>query len=330
MNSMNQSMEQLLDTSLNLDGCSNSGCDELDCCPPLINFENYPTIFDESSIIDQTVPSSNFLLGPYKSERLSAIHENWSTDGYSSLPVEILQKSEIEFAKQITAWEAEDTKDFITTLDESCILDIESLESVDKIQESIYWSPPKLITTSAEIHNNNNCSTPKFTHSTPICSLNSSQIFSTNTFGGGPVEKYPKIMTQSCYGELPSSWNVVLIGGGGNGKSDDDEISVLNKSTDDLLKNDLPKNRKNKGGTQSLNTSFYEGCTSMNSSFIETKSMDSSMEISLNRIITEIPEDFSSSDGSKLNGWEGTNSTDIRVIADNGESIFFFKYAGTL
>lgn len=321
MNSMNQSMEQLLDTSLNLDGCSNSVCDELDCCPPLINFENYPTIQDD---VDQTVPS-NFVLGPYKSERLSAIHENWSTDGYSSLPVEILQKSEMEFAKQITAWEAEDTKDFMTTLDESCILDIESLESVHQIQEPIYWSPPKLITTSAEIHN----SSPKFT-STPIknlfdtksadSSLNSSQIFSTNTFGGGPVEKYPKIMTQSCYGELPSSWNVVVIGGN---KSDDDEISVLNKSTDDLLKNDLPKNRKAKGGTQSLNTSFYEGCNSMNSSFIETKSMDSSMEISLNRIITEIPEDFSSSDGSKLNGWEGSNSTDIRAIADNGESIFF-------
>lgn len=105
-----------------------------------------------SSIFDPlTAPSSpepNFMLGPYQQRRrlLSCIAENWpETDAYNSMTLDChesmldtdcfddnqLQLNETEpFA---CPSETDDPTDFIFTLDESCILDIESLEDVSEI-----------------------------------------------------------------------------------------------------------------------------------------------------------------------------------------------------
>lgn len=94
--------------------------------------------------LDQlTAPSSpelNFVLGPCQQRRrlLSCIAENWpETDMNSSLSMDDIDcfnsnRLDVDEIKSFTC-EMEDTADFITTLDESCILDIESLEDVSEI-----------------------------------------------------------------------------------------------------------------------------------------------------------------------------------------------------
>ncbi|XP_053671068.1 protein TANC2 [Anopheles nili] len=101
---------------------------------------------------DQLVP--DFVLGlphhcstPKKNGRPVSMYEPWTqSEAFRSLPAEVLRKAtkliDIDFETEASAiaaaasrscWEAEDATEFITTLDESAILDIESYEDLSHI-----------------------------------------------------------------------------------------------------------------------------------------------------------------------------------------------------
>lgn len=132
-------MDQLTETLLQSFYSQSHGFASKECCgsgPSSINLDQ-PTA--------RSSPEPNFVLGPYQQRRrlLSCIAENWpETDAYSSLPMDGHDAFDIDcFADnrldvdeiKSFACETEDAADFIITLDESCILDIESLEDVSKI-----------------------------------------------------------------------------------------------------------------------------------------------------------------------------------------------------
>lgn len=172
---------------------------------------------EASSTPEPIIGPLQFSLGPMQPRRrlLSCIVENWSeSDSYNSLPMEINKKNSIDFGntepkfigrdsngaliEKPLSWEAEDVTDYITTLDESCILDIESYEDIPKA--------------AAASNENKHYQFVENPNDPPICSsnrrvksmyeplMNITNQFSLTT--GSPVEKYPKIMTASCYGGL--------------------------------------------------------------------------------------------------------------------------------
>lgn len=132
-------MDQLTETLLQSFYSQSNGFASEECCssgPPSINFDQ---------LTAPSSPEPNFVLGPYQQRRrlLSCIAENWpETDVYNSLSMDDHDAFDTDcFADnrlnvdeiKSFACETEDAADFITTLDESCILDIESLEDVSKI-----------------------------------------------------------------------------------------------------------------------------------------------------------------------------------------------------
>lgn len=106
------------------------------------SFSSGPSSINLDPLTAPSSPEPNFILGPYQQRRrlLSCIAENWpETDVYSSLPMDDHDVFDTDCfnsdrlnVDEINSFacETEDATDFITTLDESCILDIESLEDV--------------------------------------------------------------------------------------------------------------------------------------------------------------------------------------------------------
>lgn len=323
---MDQSTEKLLISSNNSDS-------------PLFGISNYydssPSItYDlatnspEQSIISDILPT--FTLGAYRTRHLSCILENWSeSESYNSLPTEVTQKNDDSFNTMLDrkpmSWEAEDVTEYITTLDESCILDIESVERIDKIanEEKIAnpWSKTEYQTWS---HHTPNVGKPKMimadVHTTDtIDATDGSAIVKS----GVPVLKYPKIMTTSCYGALSNPFV---------DKSFDDMNSV-HKSTDELIHKNQPDdfiylnpmiNNQAKCRSPlptSLSNSFIDGTTSMNASFTESKSMQSSIEFSGTSTkttkINPLETSMISTDGSKYFGEEAVDQ--FEEVVDHGE-----------
>lgn len=401
---MDQSTERLLKTSINSDsplfGISNT-IDSAHSSPP-------PYIYDAPSpstsspdpsvfITDNTAPS--FALGPYRTRHLSCILENWSeSESYNSLPIEsTTQKNDDSFAglldhQKPMSWEAEDVTEYITTLDESCILDIESIEEIDQIpkeQQRHSWTSSTVHIDTINKHKNVHTLQPNHLqpqhhhhhhHQTQnnrqqtqsrqtnkyVCAATSitnlsnknishstdSLLYGTNVMikSGGPVEKYPKIMTTSCYGALsnnPFSDGKLMI-------SDD----IVHRSTDELLlKNNNNFNEdflylnppvlSNQPKCRSplpvsLSSSYCDGgTTSMNNSFYEQRSMQSSVDLAgcgssylsnsaqnagelPKTTINPLELSMISQDGTKLQ-WDET-IPNLKELVDNGEYLFIFLY----
>lgn len=214
-----------------------------------------------------------FSLGAFRTRHLSCILENWSeSESYNSLPIEATSPGlpDASFAAAIDAaatkplcWEAEDVEEYITTLDENCIRDIESIERLDQLMPPPKTWPRKRRAVQVELH-------PE-----PIeCQT------------GAPVEQYPTIMTASCYGSLDTSFEIASC-------VVQPELDVLDQLTQMLknteiepledylylnppILNNQPKCRSPL--PMSLNSSFCEGSISMNNSFYEPRSMQTSID----------------------------------------------------
>lgn len=246
-------------------------------------------------------PTPNFVPGPvhggYRTRHLSCILENWSeSESYTSLPATESAAAaaacdEAFAAAKPMSWEAEDVDEYITTLDESCILDIQSIERIDRID-------PHAVSMATMPRNRKNVQRVKADmHSVPDSLLS-----------GGPVETYPNIMTASCYGSLagdpydeepvPPALPVV--------PEPDvlEQLTQMLRNTEELMVQQQhyqqqqqqpdylilnpPQLHSNQPKCRSplpvsLNSSFCEvgtsgGCTSLNNSFYEGRSMQTSID----------------------------------------------------
>lgn len=262
--------------------------------PPSVNYGTYPMICDEPIYTrDQIVPT--FTLGPYRPEPLYSIHENYPVEGYSSLPPVLpIDNDECipveKVSQKRTAWEAEDADEYITTLNEYAVSGSNT---------------PSIITIAADIHYQPKKSRPTSLHSS------NPQIM---TAGIIPMEKYPAIMTSSCYGELNNPFLMI---------KSDDEISLMNKSTDNLI--DSIKKRCNKREINSLNNSIYnDELNSLHSSFYDQKSVGSSIELErsgrkLDGISDEMV-DFQTTNSTRRNSVNSEErSYNINLVAENGK-----------
>lgn len=268
---MDQSTERLLKTSQKSSDAGSSLYDQssVSSSPELDVFY--------TELVSANLPTppkpSNFTLGAYRTRHLSCILENWSeSESYNSLPIEATSpgRPDESFAEALDAastkphcWEAEDVDEYITTLDETCIRDIESFEHIDQLMPPPKTWPRKRRAIQVEMH-------PE-----PIeCQT------------GAPIEQYPTIMTASCYGALDTSFEstTCLV---------DPEMDVLDQLTQMLknteieplenylylnppLLNNQPKCRSPL--PMSLNSSFCEGSVSLNNSFYEPRSMQTSID----------------------------------------------------
>lgn len=207
---------------------------------------------------------SNFLLGTYQQRRrlLSCIAENWSeTDLYNSLPMEqidtntidnecmkLFQAATDELTESSLAWMADDASDCITTLDESCVLDIESLEDISE--------------TNRESHNSDMNEQLVDRIQRPMSS--NASMRPTNDLNA--TSKNARMLTTSCYGKLeninqnednPYRSNDELLQHSTHGISD--EFLFLNPIfSRGKCRTPLP--------VMSMNSSFYDETTSLNGS----------------------------------------------------------------
>uniref|UniRef100_A0AAG5CPM9 RING-type domain-containing protein n=1 Tax=Anopheles atroparvus TaxID=41427 RepID=A0AAG5CPM9_ANOAO len=289
----------------------------------------YATILKQ----DQLVP--DFILGlpqhtstPKKNGRPVSMYEPWTqAETFRSLPAEMLRNAtkliDIDFEAEAAAvsasaatkscWEAEDADEFITTLDESAILDIESYEDLSHI-----YCPPggghgnynnnndqhhtrKLIV-AVDVHHHHHQQQQhnravhrnlfdypaherideekyedieiyatvkkKPRERTPQSAIDRTVAIDAQALllatGGAPMEKLPKIMTTSCYGELH---------GGTPAAAPWNDPGAIVKSNENLL--DSARN----AGALSMNSSFLgDELQSGNSSFYEPNSMNSSSD----------------------------------------------------
>lgn len=183
----------------------------------------------------------NFTFGAYvprgRNGRPVSMYEPWYDNddvdddgellpqGYTSLPPDLInQTSGVKcFDTGRSCWEAEDTDEFISTLDESTILDIESFENVNEACKSQsgggggdgidYWAcsasnlqASKEMIVAADVHSNDDvniyATIRKQSQTRRQQQHHQQQLQLSMISSGGPIEKIPKIMTASCYGEL--------------------------------------------------------------------------------------------------------------------------------
>lgn len=253
-------------------------------------------------------PPPCFVMGPYNHRKrlLSCIVENWSeSDSYTSLPAEVNQ-SPLDMVDSAIVpmkkpfWEAEDAVDYITTLDEACILDIESCEDIDKLDDQQKW----MAQTYGPIYEP--LLKPGEDFDTRTKSAN--YIYDTGSkSGGGDTSSLSNGPLDDTYAEITRRAGSFekLLRASEAGDFSGDGLHV--RSTDNLLGNGQreedflyfnPAYNRSKCRTPlqiiSLNSSFCDESTSMNSSLYEANPMTSSQL---------------SSDKSNMNGYVGKGNT---------------------
>lgn len=285
---MNESTERLLATASPTSDCyghTNGGIDYDSNASSL----SPRCVSPESSVFysDTPAPPSFALGGAYRTRHLSCILENWSeSESYNSLPPEFTKKTNDSFdglldLQQPMAWEAEDVTEYITTLDESCILDIESIERID--QFGCIPNAPSAKMPSKSVHAMR-YHPPKSSNSCTNQSKNSFHFDSSDmAISGGSNEKFPNIMTTSCYGSLNSASTVTMMAEVDVHRSTEELLPPKNMAYEFLYLNAMPTvNNQPKSRSPlpvSLSSSFCDGTTSMNNSFYESKSMQTSMDV---------------------------------------------------
>lgn len=197
-------MDQLTENSLQSLHAQTNGCGNEDC------YSSGPSSINLDALTAPSSPEPNFVLGPHLQRRrlLSCIAENWpETDAYSSLPVDDHDAFDIDCFNSnrsahidvITSFACDTEDDFITTLDESCILDIESLEDV------------------SEMANTNENSV--------VFAANVRRPFSSASFIEPAIEPNDRSLTKSCYGKLENE----------NVYDDDGQADSINGICEDFI-----------------------------------------------------------------------------------------------
>ncbi|XP_058821683.1 protein TANC2 isoform X2 [Topomyia yanbarensis] len=314
---MDDSMEKLLNDSMistmstNTDDLGpSSGVDNVNYVSGNSDSVEYATFGKDRYVPEFLVGACSRPMVP-KTTRPVSMYEPWvDTNEFTSLPTNLVRKAtnvvDIDFESELVArkvcWEAEDADDFITTLDESAILDIESCEELNQI----YAHPNPKLVVSADVHNRSELDDRKYEeieiYATVKKKPREKSITQAHTVdcqvmitSGGPVEKFPKIMTTSCYGELNSTNTV----GGWY------DPSSLVKSNENLL----DSRTFSIGNNNSMNNSIVDGFSSMTSSICEPNSMNSSIEV----------VKFSTNEKTRVKWWdEFTEETEaeLQKIAD--------------
>ncbi|XP_058455784.1 protein TANC2 isoform X2 [Malaya genurostris] len=314
---MDDSMEKLLNDSIistmstNTDDLgSSAGVDNLNYVPGNPESAEYATIVKDRFVPEFLVGECSRPIVP-KAARPVSMYEPWiDTNTFTSLPTELMPLStkvvDIDFESDLLArkvcWEAEDADDFITTLDESAILDMESCDDFHEI----YTQPNSKLVVSADIHHRSELNDNKYEEIEIYATVKKKprekptahaqtvdcQVMITS---GGPIEKFPKIMTTSCYGELHSANTISAW---------HDSGSIV-KSNENLL----DSRTFSIGNNNSMNNSIVDGFSSMASSTCEANSMNSSIEIMK----------FSTNEKTRVKWWdEFTEETEaeLKEIAD--------------
>uniref|UniRef100_A0A182XG39 Uncharacterized protein n=1 Tax=Anopheles quadriannulatus TaxID=34691 RepID=A0A182XG39_ANOQN len=343
------------------------------CGGGLMNMSYVPTNPDNPEYAaifkpDQLVP--DFILGqphhcstPKKNGRPVSMYEPWTqSQPFRSLPADMLHKTtkliDIEFETEAAAvaaaasrscWEAEDADEFITTLDESAILDIESYEDLNHI----YSQPgvgmgynnnnnndslkPRKLVVAADVHHHQQLQQPaqhplphvfeypthdqtaeqryeeieiyatvkkKPRERTPQSAIDRTIAIDTQALllapggAGAPMQKLPKIMNTSCYGELHGFGVVPMVTGGWN------EPGAIVKSNENLL--DSAK-------ALSMNSSFID--ESGNSSLYEPNSMNSSFDFAR----------YGTSEKTRVRWWDDFTEETEAELQDIAEKGRFFN-----
>uniref|UniRef100_A0A182FPT5 Uncharacterized protein n=1 Tax=Anopheles albimanus TaxID=7167 RepID=A0A182FPT5_ANOAL len=389
---------------------------EADGCAAMLNMSFIPTIPEQpeyDGVLQQKPPDQlvpDFILGlpqhcstPKKNGRPVSMYEPWigaPGAGLSSLPAEVLRKPTrlvdigIESEEMSTAaaagmsktcWEAEDADEFITTLDESAILDIESYEDL----RHIYSKPgvsnnnnQKLIV-AADVHHHQHHrfeqehelqqqqqqqyeqrrhqqqpqqqgggnylqqlleypepeeegpdeesqydaieiyatvkKKKKPREQTPQSAIDRTIMVETQalmlaTSSGAPMEKFPKIMTSSCYGELNGDYG----NDGGQALVSQGPLTWIQpggivKSNENLL-----DSARTGGGGLSMNSSIVDELPSAGSSLYEPNSMNSSIDFGVR---------CASNERSRVRWWDDfTEETEAELqdIAEKGRLLLSF------
>lgn len=236
-------MDQLTEKLLQSLHAQSNGYVNEECC------SSGPSSMNLDPLTAPSSPEPNFVLGPHQQRRrlLSCIAENGpENDVYSSLPMDDHEAYDIDCYNsnrsvilgdiKSFACETEDAADFITTLDESCILDIESLEDV------------------SEIPNTNE-------NSVLFAAANVRRPFSSASFIES-IEPNDRSLTKSCYGKLE---NV-------NVTDDDGQADSINGICEDFIFLNPAFNRgkcRTPLPVISLHSSFYDEHVSITDSISE-------------------------------------------------------------
>ncbi|ETN63516.1 hypothetical protein AND_004771 [Anopheles darlingi] len=345
---------------------------EADGCAGMLNMNFITTIPEQpeyDEILQQKPPDQlvpDFILGlpqhcstPKKNGRPVSMYEPWIAApgaGLSSLPAEVLRKAtrlvDIDSEEMSTAtaagmsktcWEAEDADEFITTLDESAILDIESYEDLSHIysKPGVSNNNNQKLIVAADVHHHQHHhleqehelqqqqqqqqlqyeqrrhhqqqgggsylqqlfeypepeaegpeeesqydaieiyatvkKKKKPREQTPQSAIDRTIMVETQalmlaTSSGAPMEKFPKIMTSSCYGELNGDYG--HDGGqtlASQGPMTWIQPGAIVKSNENLLDSA-------RGGGLSMNSSIIDELPSGGSSLYEPNSMNSSID----------------------------------------------------
>lgn len=243
-----------------------------DCTSMAAGVDNYGhRTGSESDLMAPPAEVCTFQLGIYDLPRnrrpVSMFVHAWAAEedqpqGYTSLPPDLINQIGTDKFEQsgVTGklcWEAEDADDFIATLDESTILDIESLESIASNQVDCHLPMvSRQVTAVIDVHQHHHHHrhpvTPPDAYAT-VCKVSPSAkttlaaaapnicgVMQTS-YGDGdgvvvsnssepPVHKIPKIMTASCYGGLNYDHNTQILF---NEPTTVDIISVTNSIADE-------------------------------------------------------------------------------------------------
>lgn len=320
---MDQSTEKLIKSSNNSDS-------------PLFGISNYydssqsipydSTNSPEPSIMTDSLPT--FKLGAYRTRHLSCIIENWSeSESYNSLPTEVTQKCNDDdtfnnlLNQKPMSWEAEDITEYITTLDESCILDIESIERIDQVGET---SNEKAVSNVWKKLEWPQKITNRMTQKMVMADVHNTDTIDGSVSNAACVAKLPNIMTTSCYGALSNPFVGKSYEDMNNVHRNCDELYVKHQHEDFLYLNPMINNQAKCRSPlpTSLSNSFIEGgSATMNASFTESKSMQSSIEFSgtstKTATINPLETSFTSPDGFKCFGEQA--AVKFEEVVDQGE-----------
>lgn len=269
---------------------------------------------------EQEVP--NFVLGPYDNRRRPmSMYEPWfnliEPEGYTSLPPEVpdnactsLNFDQYSMANNKTYWEAEDADEYMTTLDESTILDIESFENIQKGMEK--HEQQQFVTVTADVHHTQSraVSTGGGDIGTDIgiyatirkndkkMTMTNNKIDPTEMQIMLTTNALPNIMTASCYGTL----NACPI------RIDQQQPNH------EFIENTLH--------TISMTNSIIDESSSMNSSTLfEPNSLISSVEMQKDGIfIRNSSATTTSTDKNRVKWWdERSQEIEIQQIANQGK-----------
>lgn len=306
-----------------------------------INFttEVSETGSDYTSISNQNLQEvPNFVLGPYDPRRRPvSMYEPWfnliEPEGYTSLPPDVpdnvcpsLDIDRYSNANNKTCWEAEDADEYIATLDESTILDIESYENIQQgiERQQQQQQQQQYVTVTADVHHHHK------SHVQSGASASSSGIDIYATIRKNDKKLYnnnkidddasatemqimlrtttnsPNIMTASCYGTLNACPN----------RAAPQQQHQLNQ---EFAENTLQ--------TISMTNSIVDEYSSMNSStlFEATSSLISSVEIPKDTTVVRGTTTTTTPDKNRVKWWdERSQEIEIQQIANQGKCMQFF------